>query len=63
MITNTFTLGFLLLALFAPSIAYNYDEKGDDWTDGACATGTWQSPIDFCTDDANELADMVAMDL
>ena len=62
------TSAVMLLALFtAPALGagggYNYTFYGDDWTDGDCATGTEQSPIDFITKNAGELPDVVAQAL
>ena len=50
---------FLLLsASFAAETDTDYkywEEKGEDWQAGVCATGTEQSPIDIDTDDLTEL--------
>ena len=61
---NQYTICLVLLALFAPSMAYEYtSQQGDDWTEGSCATGVEQSPIDFDTDDASKLDDLMDLTL
>jgi len=64
MAMKTFAICSLLLATaFAAGGSYNYTFFGDDWTEGDCATGVTQSPIDFITSSADEIPDSVAMGL
>lgn len=44
---NNFAPTLLISAAYAAAGEYDYMENGRDWTDGVCATGVNQSPIDL----------------
>ena len=59
---NKLAICCLILGL-SSAASYSYTNYGDDWTEGVCATGVQQSPIDFDTDDARQIDSDLGMDL